>query len=76
MKLKIGNIAYTDQYSVGIFEVYDIQGDKIYTQPHGWVYEGNGERLAVESDFKNNLQPRLYKKFLEQSNTQPNYEIY
>ncbi len=76
MKLKVGDIAYTTQYEVGIFKVFKIEGERIYTQPGGWVYKGNGERLAVESDFKMNLDNKLYEKFLKQSNQQPYYEIY
>jgi hypothetical protein len=76
MKLKKGGIAYTTQYGAGIFEVYDIVGDKIYTQPGGWVYKGNGERLALESDFIYKSH-KLYEKFQEQNkNQEPNYEIY
>jgi hypothetical protein len=76
VELKVGDIAYTTQYQVGIFEVHKIEGDKIYTQPGGWVYKGNGERLAVKSDFDRDFNSRFYQKFLRQQIQQPYYEIY
>lgn len=76
MSIKKGDIVYTAEYSIGLFEVYDVQGDRIFTKPMGWCNKGNGERLAIESDFPD-TQHYLYEKFLLQNKlNENNYEIY
>lgn len=76
MKLKKGDIAYTKQYGIGLFEVYKTEGNKIFTERHGWCNKGNGERLAVKEDFPSTYHPLWDKFLLQNKNQENNYEIY
>ena len=38
MDFKKGDIVYTEEYSIGLFEVYAVEGDRIRTSPHGWAW--------------------------------------
>jgi hypothetical protein len=76
MDFKKGDIVYTEEYSIGLFEVYAVEGDRIKTSPHGWANRSGGIRFAKEEDFKYE-DGDLYEKFLIQNkNNINNYEIY